>query len=144
MVAVTLIHVLGKNGFANQSYRSAGGCRYGNVPRGCSIRISPPTFGIQCHFSKSVHHEGTHILSVGSSRCFSKNFEQVKLPIEPEDRLTRPAYITHNEAGYEICENRCGCFCKHFVCFSSNRCIFRLQYLVQKGAILRKGYVRKA
>jgi hypothetical protein len=45
---------------------------------------------------------------------------KVKLPVEPEDRIKRPAYITVNEAGYEICENR-------------------LQYLVQKGAILRKG-----
>jgi hypothetical protein len=45
---------------------------------------------------------------------------KVKLPAEDEDRMKRPAYITNNEAGYAICENR-------------------LQYLVTKGAILRKG-----
>jgi hypothetical protein len=45
---------------------------------------------------------------------------KVKLPAEPEDHMKRPAYITQNSAGVDVCENR-------------------LQYLVQKGAILRKG-----
>ncbi|KAJ7584841.1 hypothetical protein C8J56DRAFT_949180 [Mycena floridula] len=45
---------------------------------------------------------------------------KVKLPADPEDWTKRPAYIRNNDAGYPICENR-------------------LQYLVQKGAILRKG-----
>ncbi|OBZ74645.1 Heat shock protein 12B [Grifola frondosa] len=45
---------------------------------------------------------------------------KVKLPAEPEDWLKRPAYIRDNDAGVSICENR-------------------LQYLVAKGAILRKG-----
>ncbi|KAI0316964.1 hypothetical protein OF83DRAFT_1123827, partial [Amylostereum chailletii] len=47
---------------------------------------------------------------------------KVKLPAEPEDLMKRPAYITHNNAGVPTCENR-------------------LQYLVAKGAILRKGCV---
>ncbi|KAF5361454.1 hypothetical protein D9758_006262 [Tetrapyrgos nigripes] len=45
---------------------------------------------------------------------------KVKLPAEQEDWQKRPAYIRNNDAGYPICENR-------------------LQYLVQKGAIIRKG-----
>jgi len=45
---------------------------------------------------------------------------KVKLPADPEDQLKRPAYIRENDAGVPICENR-------------------LQYLVVKGAILRKG-----
>ncbi|KAL5478877.1 hypothetical protein ACEPAI_2154 [Sanghuangporus weigelae] len=45
---------------------------------------------------------------------------KVKLPAEPEDWQKRPAYIKVNNAGVNICENR-------------------LQYLVTKGAILRKG-----
>ncbi|KXN92697.1 Heat shock 70 kDa protein 12B [Leucoagaricus sp. SymC.cos] len=45
---------------------------------------------------------------------------KVKLPAEQEDWLKRPAYIRSNDAGINICENR-------------------LQYLVSKGAILRKG-----
>jgi hypothetical protein len=45
---------------------------------------------------------------------------KVKLPAEQEDWLKRPAYIRNNDAGVSICENR-------------------LQYLVSKGAILRKG-----
>ncbi|KAG6856845.1 hypothetical protein H0H87_012903 [Tephrocybe sp. NHM501043] len=45
---------------------------------------------------------------------------KVKLPAEQEDWLKRPAYIKSNDAGVPICENR-------------------LQYLVSKGAILRKG-----
>jgi len=45
---------------------------------------------------------------------------KVKLPAEPEDGMKRPAYIKTNDAGVPICENR-------------------LQYLVSKGAILRKG-----
>ncbi|KAJ7778510.1 actin-like ATPase domain-containing protein [Mycena metata] len=45
---------------------------------------------------------------------------KVKLPAEPEDRVRRPAYVYINDAGIEICENR-------------------LQYLVQRGAIIRKG-----
>ncbi|KAH7882185.1 actin-like ATPase domain-containing protein [Phlebopus sp. FC_14] len=44
----------------------------------------------------------------------------VKLPAEPEDWIKRPAYIRENSANVPICENR-------------------LQYLVVKGAILRKG-----
>ncbi|EGO02840.1 hypothetical protein SERLA73DRAFT_176256 [Serpula lacrymans var. lacrymans S7.3] len=45
---------------------------------------------------------------------------QVKLPAEPEDWAKRPAYIKENSAGVSICEKR-------------------LQYLVVKGAILRRG-----
>ncbi|KAG5735573.1 Heat shock 70 kDa protein 12B [Termitomyces sp. T112] len=45
---------------------------------------------------------------------------KVKLPAEQEDFMKRPAYIKTNDAGASICENR-------------------LQYLVSKGAILRKG-----
>jgi hypothetical protein len=45
---------------------------------------------------------------------------KVKLPAEPEDWQKRPAYIKENNASVTICENR-------------------LQYLVHKGAILRKG-----
>ncbi|KAF8488899.1 actin-like ATPase domain-containing protein [Gautieria morchelliformis] len=45
---------------------------------------------------------------------------KVKLPAETEDWHKRPAYIRENNAGVPICENR-------------------LQYLVAKGAILRKG-----
>ncbi|KAF8642917.1 hypothetical protein AX16_009305 [Volvariella volvacea WC 439] len=45
---------------------------------------------------------------------------KVKLPAEQEDWLKRPAYIKPNDAGVPICENR-------------------LQYLVSKGAIIRKG-----
>lgn len=45
---------------------------------------------------------------------------KVKLPADPEDLMKRPAYISQNNAGVPICENR-------------------LQYLVAKGAILRKG-----
>ncbi|KAG2006050.1 hypothetical protein CC2G_002398 [Coprinopsis cinerea AmutBmut pab1-1] len=45
---------------------------------------------------------------------------KVKLPAEQEDWLKRPAYIKTNDAGVPICENR-------------------LQYLVSKGAIIRKG-----
>jgi hypothetical protein len=50
---------------------------------------------------------------------------KVKLPAEQEDYLKRPAYIQQNNAGVPICENR-------------------LQYLVAKGAILRKGQQVKA
>ncbi|KAK7676060.1 hypothetical protein QCA50_020984 [Cerrena zonata] len=45
---------------------------------------------------------------------------KVKLPAESQDYLKRPAYIRENDAGVSICDNR-------------------LQYLVAKGAILRKG-----
>ncbi|KAI9512146.1 actin-like ATPase domain-containing protein [Russula earlei] len=45
---------------------------------------------------------------------------KVKLPAETEDFMKRPAYVSQNNAGVAICENR-------------------LQYLVAKGAILRKG-----
>ncbi|PFH45742.1 hypothetical protein AMATHDRAFT_71166 [Amanita thiersii Skay4041] len=45
---------------------------------------------------------------------------KVKLPAEKDDWHKRPAYIRNNDAGVAICDNR-------------------LQYLVTKGAILRKG-----
>ncbi|KAF8333258.1 actin-like ATPase domain-containing protein [Cantharellus anzutake] len=44
----------------------------------------------------------------------------VSLPVEPEDWQRPQAYITENDAGDHICENR-------------------LQYFVSKGAILRRG-----
>ena len=31
---------------------------------------------------------------------------KVKLPAEEQDRLMRPAYITYNESGAPLCENR--------------------------------------
>ena len=31
---------------------------------------------------------------------------QVKLPAEPEDSMRRPAYVSQNNAGVPICENR--------------------------------------
>ena len=31
---------------------------------------------------------------------------QVKLPAEPEDFMKRPAYVSQNNAGVSICENR--------------------------------------
>ncbi|KAF8154010.1 hypothetical protein B0H34DRAFT_74131 [Crassisporium funariophilum] len=52
---------------------------------------------------------------------------KVKLPADQEDWLKRPAYIKNNDAGVPICEN------------SRRPGIARLQYLVSKGAILRKG-----
>ncbi|KAG8787696.1 hypothetical protein FRC15_008371 [Serendipita sp. 397] len=50
---------------------------------------------------------------------------RVKLPAEQEDYMKRPAYIQINQAGTAICENR-------------------LKYLVQKGAIVRKGQTIRA
>ncbi|KAH8919099.1 actin-like ATPase domain-containing protein [Atractiella rhizophila] len=52
--------------------------------------------------------------------CMSARSTEVKLPAEPQDYHARPAYIIRNDAGIEVCENR-------------------LQYLVQKGAVLKKG-----
>ncbi|GAA5978586.1 hypothetical protein JCM11641_002779 [Rhodosporidiobolus odoratus] len=43
-----------------------------------------------------------------------------KLPAEEQDRYQRPGFITRNDAGVEVCENR-------------------LSYLVAKGAVVRKG-----
>ncbi|GAA5840524.1 hypothetical protein JCM11251_007608 [Rhodosporidiobolus azoricus] len=43
-----------------------------------------------------------------------------KLPATEQDRYTRPGFITTNDAGIEVCENR-------------------LSYLVAKNAVLRKG-----
>jgi len=31
---------------------------------------------------------------------------KVKLPAEEQDRLMRPAYITYNQSGVALCENR--------------------------------------
>lgn len=50
---------------------------------------------------------------------------RVKLPAEQIDFMMRPAYIHNNQAGVPICENR-------------------LKYLVQKGAIIRKGQMIRA
>lgn len=48
------------------------------------------------------------------------SFSECKLPAEEIDRISRPGFITTNDAGIEVCENR-------------------LSYLVAKGAVLRKG-----
>lgn len=67
-------------------------------------------------------------------------YKQVKLPAEQEDELKRPAYISANNAGVRICENRLVLKTPLL-----NRTplmvprVRRLQYLVVKGAILRKG-----
>ncbi|KAL8291455.1 hypothetical protein RQP46_002433 [Phenoliferia psychrophenolica] len=46
---------------------------------------------------------------------------KVKLPAEPIDHISRPQYITMNDANMEVCTNR-------------------LSYLVEKGAVLKKGH----
>lgn len=45
---------------------------------------------------------------------------ECKLPATDEDRVKRPGFISSNDAGVEVCENR-------------------LSYLVAKNAVLRKG-----
>lgn len=51
--------------------------------------------------------------------------------------MKRPAYIRENDAGVSICENRCVRL--HFWYERNAYSGRRIQYLVQKGAILRKG-----
>lgn len=88
-------------------------------------------------------------------RITNTHTRQVKLPAEPEDWQKRPAYIRVNNAGVNICENRYGIDLPHPENSSklSSEYVFRalvhkyhvlgnfsrLQYLVTKGAILRKG-----
>ena len=64
---------------------------------------------------------------------------QVKLPADTEDWQRRPAYIRENNAGVPICENRCGAQGFSASGLPVFDCSNRLQYLVAKGAILRKG-----
>ena len=69
----------------------------------------------------------------------------MKLPADPEDQLKRPAYIRTNDAGVPICENRWVVrLLLYPAAFTRADEIAwdyhsRLQYLVAKGAILRKG-----
>ena len=65
---------------------------------------------------------------------------QVKLPAEQEDFMKRPAYVSQNNAGVPICENRLKHFCL-LISVKLKLTLYRLQYLVAKGAILRKGFV---
>lgn len=66
-------------------------------------------------------------------------YQQVKLPAEPEDWIKRPAYITENSVSVPICENRY-VIAFYFVSYLTTGWTGeRLQYLVVKGAILRKG-----
>lgn len=58
--------------------------------------------------------------AVSSVVCPRSYILKVKLPAEPEDKFQRPGFISVNNAGVEVCENR-------------------LTYLVAKGAIVRKG-----
>ncbi|KAM0786232.1 hypothetical protein ACM66B_007033 [Microbotryomycetes sp. NB124-2] len=58
--------------------------------------------------------------AVSSVICPRSYIMKVKLPAEDVDRMQRPGFITLNNAGIEVCENR-------------------LSYLVAKGAVLRKG-----
>ena len=44
-------------------------------------------------------------LSAPHSFVFDPKF-QVKLPADPEDFMKRPAYVSQNNAGVAICENR--------------------------------------
>jgi hypothetical protein len=72
---------------------------------------------------------------------------KVKLPAEQEDWLKRPAYIKNNDAGVPICENRLVPLTLSIYCVPVLGVLIwfripRLQYLVSKGAILRKGYVQ--
>jgi len=69
-------------------------------------------------------------------------FMKVELSAEQEDWLKRPAYITNNVAGVAVCENRSVPLSLSQCCLPVNSFgSHRLQYLVLKGAILRKGYV---
>ncbi|KAJ2915337.1 hypothetical protein MD484_g5072, partial [Candolleomyces efflorescens] len=72
--------------------------------------------------------------------CPRSYIMKVKLPAEQEDWLKRPAYIKNNDAGVSICENRYVWFWL-FMLEDVERVVRveRLQYLVSKGAIIRKG-----
>ena len=61
---------------------------------------------------------------------------KVKLPTEQEDHLKRPAYIVKNDAGVTICENR---DVLREPLTNLVWWLLRLQYLLVKGAVLRKG-----
>ncbi|THH06853.1 hypothetical protein EW145_g3802 [Phellinidium pouzarii] len=65
---------------------------------------------------------------------------KVKLPAVDEDWQKRPAYIKVNNAGVNICENRCAAAV--LIAFSSSNEL--KTYLVMKGAILRKGMLSQA
>jgi hypothetical protein len=62
---------------------------------------------------------------------------QVKLPAVSEDWVKRPAYIQNNDAGVPICDNRYGD--GQYAIHPHVSVMGRLQYLVHKGAIVRKG-----
>ena len=66
---------------------------------------------------------------------------KVKLPAEAEDWMKRPAYITKNDDGVAICDNRQVATVLTGFFYVLTLSATRLQYLVQKGAILRKGCV---
>jgi hypothetical protein len=92
-----------------------GAAKYGLGKATVSSVISPRSY-IMSEFSLSSFHVESFIdvseISPPRTEC--------KLPAEDIDRYQRPGFISTNDAGIEVCENR-------------------LSYLVAKGAVLRKG-----
>jgi len=85
------------------------GCRYSNGAWRSTIWPSAPPSRIFCGCASIIHDEGDFAgllyVSHGSTLIVLIR-TQVKLPAEQEDFMKRPAYVSQNNAGVAICENR--------------------------------------
>ncbi len=87
------------------------GCGYSHGARRCTIWPSTPSPRLFCGCASIIHDEGdfaeTRYVSHRSTLIvFVLIRIQVKLPAEQEDFMKRPAYVSQNNAGVPICENR--------------------------------------
>ena len=84
------------------------GCRYSHGAWRSTIWPSAPSSRIFCGRPSIIYDEGdfADTLTYHSSTLIVLIRTQVKLPAEQEDFMKRPAYVSHNNAGVAICENR--------------------------------------
>jgi len=83
-------------------------CGYSHGAWRSTIWPSTPSSRIFCGCAPIIHDEGdfADTLTYHSSTLIVLIRTQVKLPAEQEDFTKRPAYVSQNNAGVAICENR--------------------------------------
>lgn len=95
--------------YPNQCDLQAARLRYGDIAWRGTVWPRAPAARLQCGLTAIIHAPSTRVADYSDLIACDltlSSLVQVKLPAEQEDELKRPAYITSNNAGVRICENR--------------------------------------
>jgi hypothetical protein len=93
----------------SEGYCASAGCRYSHGAWRSTIWPSTPSSRIFCGCASIIYDEGNFVYTLTYHKLHAYRVlirTQVKLPAEQEDFMKRPAYVSQNNAGVAICENR--------------------------------------